>query len=154
MKLNALEVRSAFLGATPEMEDGIEDSSPGIGSPCARHTSSRCCRRDIDACARPRQRCRGRGVPVVLSRKDNRGRWVEIAKSRADDNGRVRSFGDAARFTPGVYRLHFDMTGYPQAGAQPFFPEIDLVFRVTDAAGHYHVPVVVSPFGYSTYRGN
>lgn len=96
----------------------------------------------------------GPGVPVVLSRKDDRGRWVEIAKSRTDDNGRVRSFGDAARFTPGVYRLHFDMTGYPQAGAQPFFPEIDLVFRVTDASGHYHVPVVVSPFGYSTYRGN
>ena len=46
------------------------------------------------------------------------------------------------------------MTRYPDANATPFFPEITLTFRVTDVAGHYHVPVVVSPYGYSTYRGN
>ncbi len=46
------------------------------------------------------------------------------------------------------------MSGDPDAKAAPFFPEIDLVFRVIDPAAHYHVPVVVSPYGYSTYRGN
>lgn len=46
------------------------------------------------------------------------------------------------------------MSAYPTAQAAPFFPEIDLVFQVSDANAHYHVPVVVSPFGYSTYRGN
>ena len=55
---------------------------------------------------------------------------------------------------PGTYKLQFDMAGYPDAKAVPFFPEIDPVFRVTDPAAHYHVPVVVSPFGYSTYRDN
>jgi 5-hydroxyisourate hydrolase len=46
------------------------------------------------------------------------------------------------------------MAGYPDAKAAPFFPEIELVFRVIDPAAHYHVPVVVSPYGYSTTRGN
>ncbi|MDR6790330.1 5-hydroxyisourate hydrolase [Sphingomonas sp. BE138] len=46
------------------------------------------------------------------------------------------------------------MADYPEAKAVPFFPEIDPVFGVTNPATHYHVPVVVSPFGYSTYRGN
>lgn len=96
----------------------------------------------------------GRNVPVVLLRKSGDGRWVELARARTDENGRVRSFGAAALFEPGTYKLQFDMTGYPSSAAAPFFPEIDLVFQVTDKAGHYHVPVVVSPFGYSTYRGN
>ena len=46
------------------------------------------------------------------------------------------------------------MAGCPDAKAAPFFPEIDPVFGVTTPAAHYHVPIVVSPFGYSTYRGN
>lgn len=96
----------------------------------------------------------GRDVPVTLARKSDDGRWIEVGRGRTDGNGRVRSFGDAKRFGPGTYRLQFDMSGYPDSAARPFFPEIDLVFRVVDAAGHYHVPVVVSPFGYSTYRGN
>jgi 5-hydroxyisourate hydrolase len=44
--------------------------------------------------------------------------------------------------------------GLPARKAAPFFPKIELVFRVIDPAAHYHVPVVVSPYGYSTYRGN
>lgn len=96
----------------------------------------------------------GRDVPVTLFRKANDGHWIELAKSRTDENGRVRSFGASTNYKPGTYKLQFDMSGYPAAGATPFFPEIDLVFQVTDDSAHYHVPVVVSPFGYSTYRGN
>lgn len=96
----------------------------------------------------------GRDVPVVLLRKSKNSLWDEVGRGRTDENGRVRSFGEPSRYTPGTYKLHFDMSGYPDAKAAPFFPEIDLVFRVTDPAAHYHVPVVVSPFGYSTYRGN
>ena len=46
------------------------------------------------------------------------------------------------------------MSRYPDAAAAPFFPEIVVTFRVSDPEAHYHVPVVVSPYGYSTYRGN
>lgn len=95
----------------------------------------------------------GRDVPVVLLKKSGDGRWIEVGRARTDENGRVRSFG-TTKFDPGTYKLQFDMTRYPSPSAAPFFPEIDLVFTVGDKVGHYHVPVVVSPFGYSTYRGN
>lgn len=96
----------------------------------------------------------GANVPVTLLRKSAAGTWTEVARAKSDANGRVRSFGDPASFKAGIYKLQFDMSAYPTVGAAPFFPEIDLVFRVTDEAAHYHVPVVVSPYGYSTYRGN
>lgn len=96
----------------------------------------------------------GANVPVTLSKRDAAGTWVEVGTARTDQNGRVRSFGPGADFETGAYRLQFDMSAYPKAEATPFFPEITVTFSVTDKAGHYHVPVVVSPFGYSTYRGN
>ncbi len=95
----------------------------------------------------------GRGVPVVLEAKGAEGRWQEVARATTDENGRLRSFGDKVEAAPGLYRLTFDMSRYPSPAAAPFFPEITIVFRVGDAP-HYHVPVVVSPYGYSTYRGN
>lgn len=95
----------------------------------------------------------GSGVPVVLEMRAADGAWAKLASATTDANGRVRAFDGAAAVRPGTYRLRFDMSAYPAADSQPFFPEIDVVFRVSDA-GHYHVPVVVSPFGYSTYRGN
>ncbi|MEH3108470.1 MAG: hydroxyisourate hydrolase [Sphingomonas fennica] len=94
----------------------------------------------------------GRGVPVALFRQE-RGAWSKVGSAATDENGRIRSF-DAAGFPAGTYRLVFDMSAYPDAAAAPFFPEIVLTFRVADAGAHYHVPVVVSPYGYSTYRGN
>lgn len=96
----------------------------------------------------------GAGVPVTLARKDSAGTWAKVAEASTDTNGRVRSFGPSESFVPGTYRLQFDMTRYAAGPAAPFFPEIVITFSVTDAAAHYHVPVAVSPFGYSTYRGN
>ena len=95
----------------------------------------------------------GRDIPVMLFKKSADRRWIEVGRARTDENGRIRSFGTMS-YDPGTYKLQFDMTGYPSPAATPFFPEIDLVFAVADKAGHYHVPVVISPFGFSTYRGN
>lgn len=96
----------------------------------------------------------GAGVPVTLSKRDTAGNWVMVGQARTDGNGRVRSFGAERDFEPAVYQLQFDMSAYPDATARPFFPEITITFSVADASGHYHVPVVISPYGYSTYRGN
>lgn len=96
----------------------------------------------------------GRDVPVTLEIRQADGSWRRLAQAKTDDNGRVRSFGEDVQVQAATYRLSFDMSQYPQAGAEPFFPEIDVVFRVNDPGLHYHVPVVVSPYGYSTYRGN
>ncbi len=96
----------------------------------------------------------GKDVPVTLEIKSADGSWRQVAKARTDENGRVRSFGDDVQAEAATYKLTFDMSGYGETGATAFFPEIDVVFRVSDPTVHYHVPVVVSPFGYSTYRGN
>ncbi|ARS26782.1 hydroxyisourate hydrolase [Sphingomonas sp. KC8] len=96
----------------------------------------------------------GRDIAVTLSKQQKAGDWIEVARARTGENGRVASFGDSRQFQTGLYKLTFDMSAYPNPQSPPFFPEIDLVFRVTDADAHYHVPVVVSPYGYSTYRGN
>ena len=67
-----------------------------------------------------------------------------------DADGRARVL-DPDRVKPGVYRIVFDTGAYNPGG---FFPEATIVFRVDDVAQHYHVPLLLSPFGYSTYRGS
>lgn len=95
----------------------------------------------------------GADVPVSLAQKQADGTWTEIATAKTDDNGRVKEFPGVETAT-GIYKLAFDMSGYGERGSKAFFPEINLVFQIDDPSQHYHVPVVVSPFGYSTYRGN
>ncbi|WP_339875371.1 hydroxyisourate hydrolase [uncultured Algoriphagus sp.] len=95
----------------------------------------------------------GEDIPVVLSKKEE-GKWVSITKSKTGENGRIKQFVEYADFKSGTYKLTFDMTSYDNGSKVPFFPEIDVIFMVDEKTDHYHVPVVVSPFGYSTYRGN
>lgn len=96
----------------------------------------------------------GKDVPVVLEMKDKEGAWVKVATANTDENGRVKTFGSSFKASVGTYKLVFDMTKYSGSKSNPFFPEINVVFQIKDQKLHYHVPVVVSPFGYSTYRGN
>ena len=88
-------------------------------------------------------------VPVTLSIQDDNS-WTDIGSAMTEENGRVESFGEDIAVEEGVYKLTFDMS---ETG-ETFFPEIDVVFNVEDPEEHYHVPVIVSPYGYSTYRGN
>nr|BDT27452.1 hydroxyisourate hydrolase [Bacteriovorax sp. HI3] len=96
----------------------------------------------------------GKNVPVTLEMQNEKGVWSKVASGVTDDNGRIKSFGDSFKTKIGKYKLNFDMSKYSGAKASPFFPEISVVFNVADEGLHYHVPVVVSPYGYSTYRGN
>lgn len=96
----------------------------------------------------------GKNVPVTLEMQNKDGVWLHVASGVTDENGRIKSFGDSVKTLVGKYRLTFDMTKYSSSKPNPFFPEISVVFNVSDKTLHYHVPVVVSPYGYSTYRGN
>ncbi|AIJ21696.1 hydroxyisourate hydrolase [Amycolatopsis methanolica] len=87
------------------------------------------------------------GVAVRLEASDG----TVIARGRTDDDGRVRDLGPA-ELDPGVYRLVFDTGAY--LGPDAFFPEVTVAFRITDGTQHHHVPVLLSPFSYSTYRGS
>ncbi|KDN21173.1 hydroxyisourate hydrolase [Amycolatopsis rifamycinica] len=74
-----------------------------------------------------------------------------IAEGRTDEDGRIRDLGPES-LAPGRYRLIFDTGAY--LGPDAFFPEVALTFRITDGSAHHHVPLLLSPFAYSTYRGS
>ena len=93
------------------------------------------------------------GVPVTLHRLDV-NRWVQIAEGVADADGRIKQLGPD-RLPTGTYRLAFDTGQYFAAtGTATFFPEVTLTFGVVESEAHYHVPLLLSPFAYSTYRGS
>jgi 5-hydroxyisourate hydrolase len=86
------------------------------------------------------------GIKVTLSLRAG-GDWSLVANAVTDNDGRVREFG-SARIEPGDYRLQFDTAAY-----STFYPEVSVVFTVSDADAHHHVPLLLAPFGYSTYKG-
>ena len=88
----------------------------------------------------------------VLEATNGTQHWKTLAEAKTDDDGRIRQFVDVPQ--GGVYRVCFDTKTYFEANGQPvFYPQVDVVF-VVDGDGHYHVPLLLSPFGYSTYRGS
>jgi 5-hydroxyisourate hydrolase len=77
------------------------------------------------------------------------------ALATTDADGRVKAFTPTAALQPGTYRLTFDVGPYFEtAWIEAFYSRVILEFDVRDAAQHYHVPLLLSPFGYSTYRGS
>ena len=94
------------------------------------------------------------GVTVILEVRQGSD-WHPVGRGSTDANGRVTTLTDDATIVPGTYRLTFDLATYQRANGmnQAFFPEARIAFNVRDTDEHYHVPLVVSPFGYSTYRG-
>jgi 5-hydroxyisourate hydrolase len=95
-----------------------------------------------------------RGVGVRWERRaDGVGDWEPVAEAVTDDDGRVS--GWSAPTTAGVHRLVFGSGDYFAAQGDPtFYPEVVVVFEVADPDAHHHVPLLLSPFGYSTYRGS
>ncbi len=92
------------------------------------------------------------GVPVSLSARAASGDWVTVETGETGADGRHR-FGAATE--AGVYRLVFGTGGYfAGRGVAAFYPEVTITFTVVAGDGHYHVPLLLSPFGYSTYRGS
>lgn len=88
------------------------------------------------------------GVTVRLTLDGN-----ELAADTTDADGRVGTLG--GELTAGIYRLHFDTGGYfADRGIRGFYPEVTITFEITDASAHHHVPLLLSPYAYSTYKGS
>jgi 5-hydroxyisourate hydrolase len=87
------------------------------------------------------------GIPVRLEIREQQG-WTLLGEGSTDAEGRLRTLVKGA-LRAGTYRLTFE-TGSRSA----FFPEVSILFEVKDPSAHYHVPLLLSPFGYSTYRGS
>jgi 5-hydroxyisourate hydrolase len=95
------------------------------------------------------------GVAVRLERMDASGGWHEVGSGATNDDGRVVDLLADGVLEVGVHRLTFDVGPYFSAQQiEYFYPQVTIEFRVTDAARQYHVPLLLSPFGYSTYRGS
>jgi 5-hydroxyisourate hydrolase len=93
------------------------------------------------------------GLPVMLERAVD-SIWQPVGRGTTDGDGRA---GDLLTSAPeeGRYRLTFDTHAYFRAiGETGFYPEVSVTFVVVRGEAHYHVPLLLSPFGYSTYRGS
>ncbi len=92
------------------------------------------------------------GVSVVLERREDA--WRPVAEAVTDDDGRIAHLGPVD-LAPGTYRITFDTAGYFASTAQTaFYPEVVIAFTLADAEAHYHVPLLLSPYAFSTYRGS
>ncbi len=93
------------------------------------------------------------GVPLVLEVRSEGGDWKVIGKGSTDKDGRARVL--TSNVVRGVYRLSFDTAAYFRAwNLEGFYPEVAVVFEVRDLSQHYHVPLLLAPYGYATYRGS
>jgi 5-hydroxyisourate hydrolase len=96
------------------------------------------------------------GVRVSLEQRDSKDLWRAVGDGVTDNNGRLKTLmPESARPVSGMYRLLFDTRAYYAGhGIHAFFPLVTVTFEVSDVAEHYHVPLLLSPFGYTTYRGS
>jgi 5-hydroxyisourate hydrolase len=94
------------------------------------------------------------GVPVTIEKKEGDA-FVQKNAGTTDADGRIKDLVPEGKLTEGTFRVTFDTNAYFTAqGVEGFYPEASVVFVVRDAASHYHVPLLLSPYGFSTYRGS
>jgi 5-hydroxyisourate hydrolase len=93
------------------------------------------------------------GVLVTLEHRSGDGGWMPIGHGETDADGRLKTLTPDA-IESGTYRMTFDTATYfRERHVETFYPEAIIVFHISDASQHYHVPLLLSPWGYSTYRG-
>jgi 5-hydroxyisourate hydrolase len=95
------------------------------------------------------------GVPVTLEISTGEDRWKELGRGVTDGDGRVSQLLPPGHLAEGVYRLRFNTDAYfRKQKVQAFYPQVIVEFAVSDAKQRYHVPLLLNPYGYSTYRGS
>ncbi len=95
------------------------------------------------------------GIVVMLDRRGDDGNWDAVGRGHTDNDGRLRTlYPGTDPPAPGVYRLTFDTQRYFDGlDIQAFYPEVVVIFETLPGERHYHVPLLLNPFGFSTYRG-
>lgn len=96
------------------------------------------------------------GVPVTLDVRDVDGGWQLLGRGSTDADGRLKGLlPEGFNLVTGTYRLTFDTASYYRAyNVEGFYPVVKIVFDVKDLSQRYHVPLLLAPHGYSTYRGS
>jgi 5-hydroxyisourate hydrolase len=95
------------------------------------------------------------GLTVVLETRGPDGGWLEAGRGATEADGRLHTLMEASTvLVPGMYRLLFLTRAYFEAqGTRAFYPEVVVTFEAVRGEAQYHVPLLLSPYGYSTYRG-
>jgi 5-hydroxyisourate hydrolase len=95
------------------------------------------------------------GVPVTLARLTDR-EWSSLNEAITDADGRCKDLLPATEaLLPGIYRVHFETTvHYNQHQLNGLYPYVEIVFTVTQGEQHYHIPLLLTANGYTTYRGS
>jgi 5-hydroxyisourate hydrolase len=101
-----------------------------------------------------------RGTPakdlsVDLARHEDSGEWQVVGSGRTDQDGRCgQLLRDGEKLSPGIYRLAFDVASYWAAqGVEGLYPIVQVTFSVRDGETHFHIPLLLGPYAYTTYRG-
>lgn len=94
------------------------------------------------------------GVAVTLLQYEH-GDWHQVAIGMTDSDGRISDLLDETVRLSGIFKLNFDSGAYfADRKIDSFYPFIEITFLIADAAEHYHVPLLLNPYGYTTYRGS
>lgn len=95
-------------------------------------------------------------VAVRLERRESAGNWVVLSASRTDRDGRcVQLLPEDDGLRAGIYRLSFDAASYHHAQkTEGLYPVVEITFQVHEGESRFHIPLLLSPYGYTTYRGS
>ena len=92
-------------------------------------------------------------IPAILEKLNNSDSWETIGNGKTDEDGRIDNLlNNDNPISAGTYRLTFDVSSYFESDS--FYSSIPIIFNITNTNRHYHVPLLLSQFGYSTYRGS
>ena len=96
------------------------------------------------------------GIRIALEVQGAGEKWKELAQGTTNGDGRI---GDLLpphiKVERGIYRMVFETASYfRSSGVNGFYPRVEVIFEIRDPAAHYHIPLLLSPYGYSTYRGS
>ncbi len=97
------------------------------------------------------------GIHVTLEKRGDNGKWKELANDVTNEDGRITDwYKPGSKAEPGTYRVVFHVEPYLKAtGPSPlFYSEIPVIFHLSEPEAHYHIPLLLNPYGYSTYRGS
>ena len=96
------------------------------------------------------------GIAVSLEFQTSPNEWKKLASGTTNSDGRIFDLlSDSYTLQSGIYRLTFETAKYFQANrTAAFYPYVQIVFEISDTTRHYHVPLLLNPYGYSTYRGS
>ncbi|XP_039960768.1 5-hydroxyisourate hydrolase [Bactrocera neohumeralis] len=92
-------------------------------------------------------------VNITVYRLEGENNWQKLSEATTNQDGRVNQLVPATRYKSGIYKLHFDVKPYhTERGISSFYPFIEIVV-LCEHGQHYHIPLLLNPFGYTTYRG-